>query len=93
MRIKATNSSLFQHRAVKEILWGYTDPLLKDVVGLFSPVRRHLRNITQTHVMNALTSASSPQQYNGTFDGYYTVYDGKEDISKVGTIDRWRGER
>ncbi|XP_028280492.1 platelet glycoprotein 4 [Parambassis ranga] len=68
MRIKATNSSLFQHRTVKEMLWGYTDPLLKDVVGLFSP-------------------------YNGTFDGYYTVYDGKEDISKVGTIDRWRGER
>ncbi|XP_070785156.1 platelet glycoprotein 4 [Enoplosus armatus] len=66
--IKSSNSSLFQHRTVKEILWGYTDPLLKGDVGLFAP-------------------------YNGTYDGYYTVYNGKEDISKVGIIDRWRGER
>ncbi|KAK5848969.1 hypothetical protein PBY51_008647 [Eleginops maclovinus] len=31
--------------------------------------------------------------YNGTYDGYYNVFDGKEDVSKVGFIDRWRGER
>ncbi|XP_044042390.1 platelet glycoprotein 4 [Siniperca chuatsi] len=66
--IKSTNSSLFQHRTVKEMLWGYTDPLLKGNIGLFAP-------------------------YNGTYDGYYTVYSGKEDISKVGTVDRWRGKR
>ncbi|KAK7895529.1 hypothetical protein WMY93_020854 [Mugilogobius chulae] len=28
--IKTSNSSLFQSRSVKELLWGYTDPLLKD---------------------------------------------------------------
>ncbi|XP_070709752.1 platelet glycoprotein 4 [Pempheris klunzingeri] len=66
--IKSSNSSLFQHRTVKELLWGYTDPLLKGYLGLFAP-------------------------YNGTYDGYYTVYNGKDDISKVGIIDRWRGER
>ncbi|CAK6950076.1 platelet glycoprotein 4 [Scomber scombrus] len=31
--------------------------------------------------------------YNDTFDGYYNVYTGKDDISKVSTIDRWRGQR
>ncbi|XP_040885932.1 platelet glycoprotein 4 [Toxotes jaculatrix] len=66
--IKTSNSSLFQYRTVKEMLWGYTDPMLKSQVGLFSP-------------------------YNGTYDGYYTVFNGKEDISKVGLIDRWRGEK
>ncbi|XP_033968263.1 platelet glycoprotein 4 isoform X1 [Pseudochaenichthys georgianus] len=30
--------------------------------------------------------------YNGTYDGIYNVFDGKDDISKVGFIDRWRGE-
>ncbi|KAM4615666.1 platelet glycoprotein 4 [Polymixia lowei] len=68
MAIKRTNSSLFHRRTVKEILWGYRDPILKDTKGLFVP-------------------------YNGTYDGYYNVYTGKDDISKVATIDRWKGER
>ncbi|KAM4711501.1 platelet glycoprotein 4 [Anableps anableps] len=34
-RIKSTNSSLFQRRTVKELLWGYTDPLLNGDVGFF----------------------------------------------------------
>ena len=37
--IKSTNSSLFQRRSVREILWGYRDPLLKDILGVFYPVR------------------------------------------------------
>nr|XP_006006235.1 PREDICTED: platelet glycoprotein 4 [Latimeria chalumnae] len=40
--IKKTNSSLFQNRTVKEILWGYEDPLLaallnSSITGLFYP--------------------------------------------------------
>ncbi|XP_034434097.1 platelet glycoprotein 4 isoform X2 [Hippoglossus hippoglossus] len=66
--IKSSNSSLFQYRTVKELLWGYKDPMLKSTLGVFVP-------------------------YNNTYDGYYTVYTGKEDISRVGIIDRWRGER
>lgn len=66
IRIKSSNSSLFQYRSVKELLWGYTDPLLNNtVVALME---------------------------NGTFDGPYNVYTGKNDISKVATIDRWRGQ-
>ncbi|KAK2859082.1 hypothetical protein Q5P01_003702 [Channa striata] len=66
--INKNKASLFQRRTVKEMLYGYTDPLLNATVGLFVP-------------------------YNGTYDGYYNVYNGKDDISKVGTIDRWHGER
>ncbi|XP_029018532.1 platelet glycoprotein 4 [Betta splendens] len=65
--IKNSNSSLFQRRTIKELLWGYRDPILNETIGLFSP-------------------------YNGTYDGYYNVHTGKDDISKVGLIDRWRGE-
>ncbi|KAM6961697.1 platelet glycoprotein 4 [Tautogolabrus adspersus] len=66
--IKSSNSSLFQRRTVKEMLWGYTDPMLKSLTGLFAP-------------------------YNGTYDGLYNVFTGKDDISKVGKIDRWRGQK
>lgn len=63
--IKNSNSSLFQKRSVKELLWGYTDPLLKGTVSLFE---------------------------NGTNDGSYNVFTGKDDISKVGTIERYEGK-
>ncbi|RVE56683.1 hypothetical protein OJAV_G00223090 [Oryzias javanicus] len=60
-------SSLFQRRTVRELLWGYKDPLLFGMqMGLFSP-------------------------YNGTYDGYYNVFTGKDDINKVSKIDMWRG--
>lgn len=36
--IKRTNSSLFQRRTVKELLWGYTDPFLSIPSGVFAPV-------------------------------------------------------
>ncbi|CAJ1054699.1 platelet glycoprotein 4 [Xyrichtys novacula] len=62
--IRLSKSSLFQNRTVKEMLWGYTDPMLKSFLGLFAP-------------------------YNGTYDGPYNVFTGKDDISKVGIIDRW----
>ncbi|XP_061570733.1 platelet glycoprotein 4 [Cololabis saira] len=68
LRIKATNSSLFQTRSVRELLWGYSDPLLKDIVGLFAG-------------------------YNETYDGSFNIFTGKDDISKVGKIDNWKGNK
>ncbi|XP_073336999.1 platelet glycoprotein 4 [Pagrus major] len=65
--IQSSNSSLFQRRSVKELLWGYHDPMMNTTTGLFSP-------------------------YNGTYDGPYTVFTGKYDISKVGKIQKWRGK-
>lgn len=35
---KASKSSLFQRRTIKEMLWGYRDPFLKGPIGLFVPV-------------------------------------------------------
>ncbi|XP_061085845.1 platelet glycoprotein 4 [Conger conger] len=71
LAIKKHNASLFQSRTVKELLWGYDDPLLSPLlnltVGVFVP-------------------------YNDTYDGPYNVFTGKDDISKVSMIDRWKGE-
>uniref|UniRef100_A0A8C5E325 Platelet glycoprotein 4 n=1 Tax=Gouania willdenowi TaxID=441366 RepID=A0A8C5E325_GOUWI len=40
-----------------------------------------------------VTSLNLAVAYNGTYDGYYNVYNGKDDIKKVSVIDRWRGKR
>uniref|UniRef100_A0AAY4CFV2 Platelet glycoprotein 4 n=1 Tax=Denticeps clupeoides TaxID=299321 RepID=A0AAY4CFV2_9TELE len=63
--INNSGVSLFQNRTVHELLWGYTDPTIGSVIGVFYP-------------------------YNDTYDGPYNVFSGKDDISKVALIDRWR---
>ncbi|TNM91623.1 hypothetical protein fugu_020003 [Takifugu bimaculatus] len=65
---KFSKLSLFQHRTVKELLWGYRDPTFFIETGLFV-------------------------SYNGSTDGIYTVFTGKDDISKVGLIDSWREKK
>ncbi|RXN10965.1 platelet glyco 4 [Labeo rohita] len=35
--IQHSNSSLFQNRTVKELLWGYKDPMLGSTLGVFYP--------------------------------------------------------
>nr|XP_055045968.1 platelet glycoprotein 4 [Misgurnus anguillicaudatus] len=35
MFINKSNSTLFQNRTVKELLWGYKDPMLNSMLGLF----------------------------------------------------------
>ncbi|XP_067284176.1 platelet glycoprotein 4 [Pseudorasbora parva] len=66
--IQHNNATLFQNRTVKELLWGYKDPMLNSMIGVFYP-------------------------YNGTSDGPYTVFTGKDDIKKVATIKCWQGEK
>uniref|UniRef100_A0A8B9LKJ3 Platelet glycoprotein 4 n=1 Tax=Astyanax mexicanus TaxID=7994 RepID=A0A8B9LKJ3_ASTMX len=66
MLIQLSKATLFQRRTVRELLWGYTDPMLKSTLGVFYP-------------------------YNNTFDGPYSVFTGKDDITKVAYIDNWRG--
>ncbi|KAI5626016.1 platelet glycoprotein 4 [Silurus asotus] len=68
MMIQMSGSSLFQTRTVKELLWGYKDPMLKGMMGAFYP-------------------------YNGTYDGPYNVFTGKDDIRKVSTVDSWNNEQ
>uniref|UniRef100_A0A4W4HL71 Platelet glycoprotein 4 n=1 Tax=Electrophorus electricus TaxID=8005 RepID=A0A4W4HL71_ELEEL len=38
MLIQLSKSTLFQSRTVREMLWGYRDPMLKSIMGLFYPV-------------------------------------------------------
>ncbi|CAM4566584.1 hypothetical protein PO909_029154 [Leuciscus waleckii] len=35
--IQSSNSKLFQNRTVKELLWGYKDPMLNTLLGVFYP--------------------------------------------------------
>ncbi|XP_040199388.1 platelet glycoprotein 4 [Rana temporaria] len=73
--IKNSNSSLFQVRSVKELLWGYRDPFLEKILGGILP--------------DKTTGVFYP--YNGTMDGPYTVYNGKNDISRVSIITTYKG--
>uniref|UniRef100_A0A8C5E296 Platelet glycoprotein 4 n=1 Tax=Gouania willdenowi TaxID=441366 RepID=A0A8C5E296_GOUWI len=43
--IKLSKSSLFQRRTVKELLWGYRDPMLKTNIGFFSPVSKQFNSL------------------------------------------------
>ncbi|XP_069834365.1 platelet glycoprotein 4 [Dendropsophus ebraccatus] len=74
--IKNSNSSLFQIRSVKEVLWGYRDPLLEQLPNAI--------------IKDKTTGLFYP--YNGTYDGPYVVYNGKDDISKVALITKYKGE-
>ncbi|TKS90738.1 Platelet glycoprotein 4 [Collichthys lucidus] len=40
-----------------------------------------------------VTTLNLAVAYNESFDGPYNVFTGKDDISKVGVIDSWRGEK
>nr|XP_033814628.1 platelet glycoprotein 4 isoform X2 [Geotrypetes seraphini] len=72
--IKKSNSSLFQKRTVREMLWGYTDPLLA---------------LINLPALGTKTGVLYP--YNGTADGLYTIFTGKDDISKTAIIKYYKG--
>ncbi|KAM5172026.1 platelet glycoprotein 4-like [Mantella aurantiaca] len=74
--IRSSNSSLFQVRSVKEILWGYRDPFLEKIPNFLIPDK----------------TIGVFYPYNGTSDGPYTVYNGKKDISRVAMITKYKGE-
>ncbi|KAM5170206.1 platelet glycoprotein 4-like [Mantella aurantiaca] len=76
LAIKSSNSSLFQVRSVKEILWGYRDPFLEKIPNFI--------------IADKNTGVFYP--YNGTSDGPYTIYNGKKDISRVAMITKYKGE-
>ncbi|XP_063786535.1 platelet glycoprotein 4 [Pseudophryne corroboree] len=74
--IKNSNSSLFQRRSVKELLWGYSDPFLMAIPNFI--------------ISDKTTGVFYP--YNGTADGPFTIFNGKDDIKKVSLINRYKGE-
>uniref|UniRef100_A0A8D0HC23 Scavenger receptor class B member 1 n=1 Tax=Sphenodon punctatus TaxID=8508 RepID=A0A8D0HC23_SPHPU len=69
----------FMNRTVGEIMWGYDDPLID--------------------AMNAIVPGLIPFQgkfglfvdFNNSNTGLFTVFTGKDDISKVHMVDTWNG--
>ncbi|XP_069483784.1 platelet glycoprotein 4 [Ambystoma mexicanum] len=74
--IKKSNSSLFQRRSVKELLWGYRDPFLVEVPPIILPDK----------------TIGVFYPYNGTFEGPYTVHNGKDSIKKTAIIKEYQGK-
>ena len=70
------DEKLFFTRPVKEVLWGYDDPVLSFANGLL-PGRFPIKNIGYF------------MRRNFTDDGVYTVSTGAEDISTLGDVTAW----
>ncbi|XP_077450104.1 platelet glycoprotein 4 isoform X2 [Stigmatopora argus] len=43
--------------------------------------------------MDVISTLNLAVAYNYTFDGPYNIFTGKDDVTKVGTIDKWRRSR
>lgn len=57
--IRDSNSSLFHHRTVKELLWGYKDPMLKEDVGLFLDVSKHKKYGTKMQINHSFENVGT----------------------------------
>ncbi|KAM9450699.1 lysosome membrane protein 2c [Clarias gariepinus] len=75
--MKSKGEGLFGTWKVKELLWGYEDPLLKDLHSIIHSVDPNFGLF---------------YQMNGTDDGEYVFYTGKQDYQDFARIDLWRGQ-
>ncbi|MCI4386874.1 hypothetical protein PGIGA_G00067780 [Pangasianodon gigas] len=75
--MKSNNEGLFGTWKVGELLWGYEDPLLKDL-----------------HAFNHSLDPNFGLFYkmNGTDDGEYVFYTGKQNYQDFARVDLWRGQ-
>ncbi|XP_006812455.1 platelet glycoprotein 4-like [Saccoglossus kowalevskii] len=76
----ADKETLIKTLSVKDILWGYTDPIFKLIY-----------EVTGTSFVPSPDFGLFLGQ-NDTDDGEFTVYTGKLDINMLNIIDRWKGE-
>ncbi|KAF5894665.1 lysosome membrane protein 2-like, partial [Clarias magur] len=68
---------LFGTWKVRELLWGYEDPVLKDLHAIIHSVDPNFGLF---------------YQMNGTDDGEYVFYTGKQNYQDFARIDLWRGQ-
>ncbi|ESO89463.1 hypothetical protein LOTGIDRAFT_165058 [Lottia gigantea] len=68
--------------SVRDLMWGYPDKLLADAKAIIN--RLHF-NITLDDEFGLFKGQ------NGSDDGLYTVFTGKDDATRHGTINRWNG--
>ncbi|XP_070552515.1 lysosome membrane protein 2-like isoform X2 [Ptychodera flava] len=74
------DEKLFKTLTVKELLWGYEDPIFRLVY-----------NLTGSQFIPSPYFGLFQGQ-NNSDDGEYTVFTGEKDTTKLNIIDRWKGE-
>lgn len=78
--LNVLNQETFGAHTVNEMLWGYNDTLFKLAKDIMPP--EHVL----PHDMFGLLAGK-----NETSDGTFTVFTGKDDITRYATIDNWNG--
>lgn len=71
---------IFMTRTVKEVMWGYVDPSLKTLMGIYP-------SWFYTDYVGYFINK------NDTDDGVYTIFTGAADITRLGEIDVYNGSR
>ncbi|XP_077984532.1 lysosome membrane protein 2-like [Glandiceps talaboti] len=74
------DAKLFKPLSVKDIVWGYRDPIFNLIY-----------NLTGTSIVPSPDFGLFLGK-NNSDDGEYTVFTGKKDINKLNIIDRWNGD-
>lgn len=76
--LKLYSEDIFMTRTVNEVMWGYTDPALKTLMGIYP---KWFYTDYVGYFINK----------NFTDDGEYTVFTGSDDITHLGIIDMYNG--
>lgn len=70
--IQSSNANLFQNRTVKELLWGYRDPMLNSMIGVFYPVRMTTFHLLINHLYSPIDwSIHKYTQNNSSLHKFY----------------------
>uniref|UniRef100_A0A8C1YLM9 Platelet glycoprotein 4 n=1 Tax=Cyprinus carpio TaxID=7962 RepID=A0A8C1YLM9_CYPCA len=79
--IQRSNSTLFQSRTVKELLWGYKDPMLGSTLGVFYPVRLHVYHIFKLKLRLTISSKNFYRSLSYWNDPYCNKINGTDGSS------------
>lgn len=81
------DDSLFKTLTVKQLLWGYEDPLLRAIKEAVDRA-----NVTfQNKTFSFDDRFGLFYGKNLSNDGLYTIYSGTTDVNKINTINNWNG--
>lgn len=78
--LKWGNETLFDKLTIRDIIWGYKEPLITKFVNLAKDFHINL-NISEDFGLFVGT--------NGSDDGWYNIYTGNGKSSRFGMIDNW----
>ncbi|XP_005096207.1 lysosome membrane protein 2 [Aplysia californica] len=78
--LKLTGEQLFIKLSVGDLMWGYEDPLLKEVDKVLRPFNRSIPDVFGLFY-----------NQNGTDDGVYEIISGQKGLDHFGEILSWNG--